>query len=144
MMKTRWIAAVLVVGVVVLTSLSARADDELALYEGLVRGEAMNETEMDSYYGKGQEQFVLQCSSGNCVFAPEGNTSSQNINMNGTVTGNEGITSNQQFTGDNNNVSTTVMITVNIGTVTVIDSAGAMITVNQNTDVEGVVQGLGQ
>lgn len=137
------VAAVLLIGAIALgASGAARADDELPFFEGLIIGQAMDESELDAYYGKGNPQFTLECSGGNCVYAPEGNTANQSSNMSGVVTGNQGNTVSQQSVGDYNTLSTTIQIYVNIGTVTVLDSAGASVTVNQTTDLTGaLVQG---
>ena len=127
------------------------APGEAYLFEGLIPGELLSNEELDEYYGGevsvnfnlGEEtDFDLE----DLQFGNNGSTinSADQVTLSNTSTfeGNDGIFQNIPVSGDHNQVIVNVNITVNLNTVTVADSAGASIQVNQTLDFAGAISAL--
>ncbi len=121
------------------------------LFDGLIPGELLSGEEMGTYYGTGvsvnfnigeETTFDLQ----DLQFGNNGSTinSADTITLSNTseFTDNQGIFQNIPVSGDHNQVVVNVNITVNLNTVTINDSAGASIMVNQTLDFNGAISAL--
>lgn len=119
----------------------ARAND-LELFDGLIPGEPLNQEEMGEVFGRGSWNFQLVDGS---LVSLDGASVSQNQNQTSTVSQTSGITTSVPVIGDNNTVSLEVNVIVNLNTVTVLDSAGSSVNVNQSLDFGGgLIQALGR
>ena len=123
---------------------SASAEDS-GLFLGLIPGVPVAEEELADLHGKGASfTFTLQDGS---LISNDGSFGNIDLTSNqvGTTTGNSGITTPIQFVGDNNVVEVTVIIEVNIGTVSVTGNDGTVVTVNQAVDLTGALDfGVGR
>ena len=121
------------------------------LFAGLIPGERLSGEELDSYYGSGVSvnfniadgtDFDLD----DLQFGNNGSTinSADTITLSNTseFSDNQGIFQNIPVSGDHNQVVVNVNITVNLNTVTIDDSAGASIMVNQTLDFNGAISAL--
>ena len=126
---------------------------EAALFEGLILGEPVDPEELDWFYGRGISvnfnladgtEFNLE----DLQFGNNGSTinsaDSSTLTNDSVLTGNSGIFQNIPVIGDGNQVVVNVVITVNMNTVTIADSSGASILVNQTLDFGGSISALGQ
>ncbi len=122
-----------------------RAGDE-EYFEGLIPGEPLAEWELDVYYGRGVP-ISFEIGSGailNLENFPVSSEEVLNLVNSADLSLTSGITENVSFIGDNNEVTITVGITVNINTVSIADSSGASITVNQSLSMSGGISALGE
>ena len=121
------------------------------LFAGLIPGEVLSGEELGTYYGSGVSvnfniadgtEFDLD----DLQFGNNGSTinSADNISLSNTseFSENQGIFQNIPVSGDHNQVVVNVNITVNLNTVTIDDSAGASIIVNQTLDFNGAISAL--
>ena len=125
--------------------------EDSQLFAGLIPGERLSGEELGSYYGSGvsvnfnigeDTEFDLQ----DLQFGNNGSTinSADTVTLSNTseFTNNTGIFQNIPVSGDHNQVVVNVNITVNLNTVTIDDSAGASIMVNQTLDFNGAISAL--
>ncbi len=121
------------------------------LFAGLIPGERLSGEELGTYYGTGVA-VSINLADGTALeleslqFGNNGSTinSADTVSLSNTSTfsDNQGIFQNIPVSGDNNQVVVNVNITVNLNTVTVADSAGASIIVNQTLDFNGAISAL--
>ena len=121
------------------------------LFAGLIPGEPLSGEELDTYYGTGVA-VSINLADGTALeleslqFGNNGSTinSADTVSLSNTSTfsDNQGIFQNIPVSGDNNQVVVNVNITVNLNTVTIDDSAGASIMVNQTLDFNGAISAL--
>jgi hypothetical protein len=115
-------------------------DVDAAVFEGLIPGEPLAEEELVEYYGKNIPVSINVGGDGVITFQGDISSSSTNHN-NSSITGNEGIAQVVPVIGNHNDVDIGVSITVNINTVTVQDTTGSDVHVNQVLDFNGVLSG---
>lgn len=124
------------------------AGDDALLLAGLIPGEFLTEQELDQYYGRGvsvnfnlgdQGSFNLD----GFQFGNNGSTinsaDSSTLTNDSLFSDNSGIFQNIPVIGDGNQVVINVAITVNMNTVSVEDSSGASILINQTLDFGGSI-----
>ena len=114
-------------------------------FKGLIPGEPLAEAEYAEIHGKGPTfSFTLQDGS---LVSNQGSLANfdQTSNQVANTSSNSGIIIPTQFVGDNNVVNVTVALEVNIGTVTVTDTQGSQVSVNQAVDLTGALDfGIGR
>ncbi len=126
---------------------------EAALFEGLIVGEPLDPEELDWFYGRGISvnfnladgtTFNLE----DLQFGNNGSTinsaDSSTLTNDSVFSGNSGIFQNIPVIGDGNQVVVNVVITVNMNTVSIEDSSGASILVNQTLDFGGSITAFGE
>jgi hypothetical protein len=130
-MKLKFLAIVfLAVGLV---PGAALADDE-ELFRGLIPGVPLAEEELHEFYGRGNLSLT-----GELINILGAIDLSQDVGQWLTMSGNSGITTPIQFVGDSNDVDVTVVLNVNIGTVTVSNPVGSSINANATVDFGGII-----
>jgi hypothetical protein len=117
-----------------LASGSAQAGDE-ELFHGLIPGVPLAEEELQEFYGTGADLTLT----GELVNVFGEIDLSQDVAQWFTMTNNGGITTGIPVVGDNNDVDVTVILNVNIGTVSIIDPVGSSINASAVVDFGGVV-----
>ncbi len=124
-----------------LLAMPAGAEPEAAsgadFFAGLVVGEPLSDSELETFYGKG---FTIDLSG-----AVNNGSIAQPISS--TVTGGafggaEGIMQVTQFTGDSNTVSVNVFLEVNINTTTITNSTGLNTTVTNGFSLSSGSAGI--
>jgi hypothetical protein len=134
-MKMGLVAAVLM-GLLSLGATVVRADD--VDFAGLMPGQVVPEEELARYFGGAVVNFDVNNGS---VATNSGAIDTSQLNSLGQGTFSGGINTIHQFQGDNNTVNVTIDLTVNLNTVTVTNSGGAAVSVNQSLDFGGGVVG---
>ena len=111
------------------------------LFTGLIPGQVMTDDELGEHFGKGLEITV----DGSSIFGPNGSTISADelsTISDQAFSDSSGILQITQFHGDNNVVVMEVDLTINIGTVTLMDSNGNTITNMPTLDLSGQITGI--
>ena len=131
-------------------SVFAPGDQEL-LFADVIPGEPLTDEELGGYYGRGVSvnfnlgdgtEFVLEDYQFNNSAGTISTADTSTLTNDSTFSENRGIFQNTPVIGDGNQVTINVDITVNLNTVTVADSAGASILVNQTLDFSGAITAL--
>jgi len=112
-------------------------EEDAGLFADLIPGEPLTDQELSHYYGKGVATINV---GGDGVVNFSGDFTSNN-NNNFNLTDISGIAQIVPVIGDNNIVNLGIEITINVNTVTIQDSNGSDIAVNQVLDFNGVFSG---
>jgi hypothetical protein len=131
-------------------SVFAPGDDE-RLFAGLIPGEPLMEEELELFHGRGVSvnfnladgtNFELEDYQFNNSAGTISTADNTDIANSSEFSDNSGIFQNIPVIGDGNQVTINVAITVNMNTVSVLDSAGASVLVNQTLDFSGAISAL--
>lgn len=125
---------ILLAGVLSLAGGAARAGDE-DLFTGLIPGVPLADEELHDFYGMGTTLLI----NGELVNLSGAVDLSQDNNQVSSIVGNAGITTPIQFVGDDNQVTVNVILSVNIGTVTVTNPVGSSVSASAVVEFNGAL-----
>ncbi len=115
-------------------------EDVLAEFAGLMPGVPLQDEELAGFYGRGATGVTAVNDQGVLTL----DLSDINSNQNLTTQFTNGITTPIAFVGDNNQVSVSIVLNVQIGTVSVVDPVGSTVNASSAVNLGAVEFGIGQ
>lgn len=116
----------------------APTDEEL--FASLIPGDFLEDKALEEYHGKAAPLSFTIGEDGVITFQGDIDNT-VNADNTTSIAATEGIVQTVPVVGDNNQVELSVVINVNINTVTVQDAVGSEVNVNQVLDFNGVLSG---